>query len=262
MLCTDVAARGLDIPDVDWIIQYDPPDDPKEYIHRVGRTARGATGKGRALLFLLPSELGFLKYLRAAKATLNEYEFPVAKISTQLCKQTRPTSPANNPICQKTSCHIFSLIRYYNMNGFNVTNLLDRTFRLLSIPSPILRNKNTRKRLTFNTIEKPRYPLVVSPATDPNELCKDFKDEKISSVEDEDGCKKTFNLQNGNKMGGRKRANKTHAIRNEYGKTTFNLENGNDVSGRKRATKNHAFRNDRGCSFLSFLLILFSLVLP
>ena len=49
---------------MDWIIQYDPPDDPKEYIHRVGRTARGRNGKGRALLLLLPEELGFLRYLK------------------------------------------------------------------------------------------------------------------------------------------------------------------------------------------------------
>ena len=87
LLCTDVAARGLDIPSVDWIIQFDPPDDPKEYIHRVGRTARGATGSGRALLFLTPEETGFLKYLKAAKVSLNEYEFPtkkVANVQTQL----------------------------------------------------------------------------------------------------------------------------------------------------------------------------------
>ena len=67
LLCTDVAARGLDIPAVDWIVQFDPPDDPKEYIHRVGRTARGTDGQGKALLFLMPEELGFLKYLKASK---------------------------------------------------------------------------------------------------------------------------------------------------------------------------------------------------
>jgi len=82
LLCTDVAARGLDIPEVDWIVQFDPPDDPKEYIHRVGRTARGDQGVGRALLFLLPEEIGFLQYLqKSAKVALNEYEFPSSKIS-------------------------------------------------------------------------------------------------------------------------------------------------------------------------------------
>eukprot|EP00939_MAST-03C_sp_MAST-3C-sp1_P004925 g4925.t1 len=81
LLCTDVAARGLDIPNVDWIVQYDPPDDPKEYIHRVGRTARGAKGKGRALLMLIPQEVGFIKYLRKARVTMNEYEFPDKKIA-------------------------------------------------------------------------------------------------------------------------------------------------------------------------------------
>lgn len=81
LLCTDVAARGLDIPNVDWIVQFDPPDDPKEYIHRVGRTARGTNNQGRALLFLLPQEQGFLKFLKASKVTVEEYEFPTNKIS-------------------------------------------------------------------------------------------------------------------------------------------------------------------------------------
>jgi superfamily II DNA/RNA helicase len=80
LLCTDVAARGLDIPRVDWIVQFDPPDDPRDYIHRVGRTARA--GKvGKSLLFLLESELGFLRYLKEAKVPLNEFSFPADRIA-------------------------------------------------------------------------------------------------------------------------------------------------------------------------------------
>ncbi|CAG0882071.1 unnamed protein product, partial [Darwinula stevensoni] len=81
LLCTDVAARGLDIPAVDWIVQYDPPDDPKEYIHRVGRTARGEGGQGHALLILRPEEVGFLRYLKQARVPLNEFEFSWSKIA-------------------------------------------------------------------------------------------------------------------------------------------------------------------------------------
>eukprot|EP00850_Spirogloea_muscicola_P010909 SM000065S20258 [mRNA] locus=s65:520709:524139:- [translate_table: standard] len=62
LFCTDVAARGLDIPDVDWIVQFDPPQDPTSFVHRVGRTAR--MGKsGNALTFLLPKEESYVEFL-------------------------------------------------------------------------------------------------------------------------------------------------------------------------------------------------------
>ena len=80
MVATDVAARGLDIPDVDWIVQFDPPDDPRDYIHRVGRTARGANGKGRSLMFLQPNEVGFLSQLKEARVPVVEFDFPAKKL--------------------------------------------------------------------------------------------------------------------------------------------------------------------------------------
>jgi superfamily II DNA/RNA helicase len=45
LVATDVAARGIHVDDVDLVVQYDPPNDPKDYLHRSGRTARaGASG--------------------------------------------------------------------------------------------------------------------------------------------------------------------------------------------------------------------------
>ena len=80
LICTDVAARGLDIPAVDFIVQFDPPDNATDYIHRVGRTARGSNNKGRSLMFLQPNEVGFLSHLKAARVPVVEFEFPAKKI--------------------------------------------------------------------------------------------------------------------------------------------------------------------------------------
>eukprot|EP01105_Mastigella_eilhardi_P025193 TRINITY_DN6775_c0_g1_i1.p1 TRINITY_DN6775_c0_g1~~TRINITY_DN6775_c0_g1_i1.p1 ORF type:complete len:635 (-),score=116.21 TRINITY_DN6775_c0_g1_i1:60-1925(-) len=63
IFCTDVAARGIDLPDVDWIVQYDPPGDTSDYIHRVGRTAR-IGNSGNACLFLLPAEVTYVTLLK------------------------------------------------------------------------------------------------------------------------------------------------------------------------------------------------------
>ncbi len=63
LLTTDVTARGLNLPGVDWIVQYDPPCETADYIHRAGRAAR-AGKSGHALLFLLPSETQYVEVLR------------------------------------------------------------------------------------------------------------------------------------------------------------------------------------------------------
>merc|ERR1712050_32684 len=55
LFATDVASRGLDFPNVDWVVQVDAPEDKSNYIHRVGRTARYKSG-GKSLLFVTPQE--------------------------------------------------------------------------------------------------------------------------------------------------------------------------------------------------------------
>ncbi|XP_076953408.1 DEAD-box ATP-dependent RNA helicase 18-like [Bidens hawaiensis] len=71
LLCTDVAARGLDIPGVDCIVQYDPPQDPNVFIHRVGRTARLGR-QGSAVVFLLPKEEAYVEFLRIKRIPIEE----------------------------------------------------------------------------------------------------------------------------------------------------------------------------------------------
>ncbi|OAQ65957.1 ATP-dependent RNA helicase DBP4 [Pochonia chlamydosporia 170] len=67
LFATDVVARGIDFPAVDWVIQADCPEDVDTYIHRVGRTARYQSN-GRAVLFLDPSEeTGMIKRLEQKK---------------------------------------------------------------------------------------------------------------------------------------------------------------------------------------------------
>lgn len=55
LIATDVSARGIDIPDVDYVVNYDLPDVAENYVHRVGRTGRG-TKKGLAVSFCSPEE--------------------------------------------------------------------------------------------------------------------------------------------------------------------------------------------------------------
>eukprot|EP00934_Nitzschia_sp_Nitz4_P008234 Nitzschia sp. Nitz4//scaffold332_size19022//15494//18061//NITZ4_008743-RA/size19022-processed-gene-0.23-mRNA-1//-1//CDS//3329548210//8224//frame0 len=63
LLTTDVSARGLNLGGVDWTVQYDPPCEIADYVHRAGRVARAGKA-GHSFLFLLPSESGYLNVLQ------------------------------------------------------------------------------------------------------------------------------------------------------------------------------------------------------
>ncbi|APG46561.1 DEAD/DEAH box helicase [Phaeobacter porticola] len=63
LVATDVAARGLDIPDVKYVYNYELPNVPDAYVHRIGRTAR-AGKDGQAVAFCSPDEMGELKAIQ------------------------------------------------------------------------------------------------------------------------------------------------------------------------------------------------------
>lgn len=62
LIATDVVARGIDFDHVHYILQIDPPEDPDNYIHRIGRTAR-INRPGTAILFIENHEEAFINYL-------------------------------------------------------------------------------------------------------------------------------------------------------------------------------------------------------
>lgn len=81
LIATDVSARGIDVASVDFVVNYDLPDQPENYVHRVGRTGRGVQ-KGRAVSFCSPEEKPLLeaieeyigKEIEVAEITKTDYQ--------------------------------------------------------------------------------------------------------------------------------------------------------------------------------------------
>lgn len=113
LLATDVAARGLDIPGVEWILQYDPPQDPDSFVHRVGRTARMGSS-GSSLAFLLPSEETYVEFLRLRQVAL-ERAPPLegARPGPEVTAALRRRAEAEREVAEKSARAFVSFVRGY-----------------------------------------------------------------------------------------------------------------------------------------------------
>ena len=91
MIATDVSARGIDIPDVTHVINYDLPDQPDNYVHRVGRTGRGEN-KGIAYSFCAPEEHDKLRAVENYTGT----QIKVVEVDRAVYRQTKEFNRIDN----------------------------------------------------------------------------------------------------------------------------------------------------------------------
>ncbi|KAK4835850.1 hypothetical protein QYF36_015275 [Acer negundo] len=110
LLCTDVAARGLDIPGVDCVVQYDPPQDPDVFIHRVGRTARLGR-QGSSIVFLSPKEEAYVEFLQIRRVPLQERK--CTDDVTDVVPQIRGAAKKDRDVMEKGLRAFVSYMRAY-----------------------------------------------------------------------------------------------------------------------------------------------------
>ncbi|XP_044897054.1 ATP-dependent RNA helicase DDX55 isoform X2 [Felis catus] len=148
LVCTDVMARGIDIPEVNWVLQYDPPSSASAFVHRCGRTARIGHG-GSALVFLLPMEESYVSFLEInQKCPLQEMQ--LQKNTGDLLPKLKSMALADRAVFEKGMKAFVSYVQAYAKHEcgliFRLKDLdfasLARGFALLRMPKmPELRGK-------------------------------------------------------------------------------------------------------------------------
>ncbi|RZF43032.1 hypothetical protein LSTR_LSTR001210 [Laodelphax striatellus] len=167
MICTDVMARGIDIPDIHWVIQYDPPSSASQFVHRCGRTAR-IGNEGSALLFLLPNEEAYLSFIQRNQKTellgLPDGEKLLGK-SAKTLKAVQKMQLQDRDVFDKANRAFVSYIQAYGKHECSIIlrvkdlnfGRLASGFGLLRLPKmPELKNKTisdfTPLDVDFNSI--------------------------------------------------------------------------------------------------------------
>ncbi|XP_011684380.1 PREDICTED: probable ATP-dependent RNA helicase DDX55 homolog isoform X2 [Wasmannia auropunctata] len=166
LICTDVMARGIDISEIEWVLQYDPPSTASNFVHRCGRTAR-IGNEGNALLFLLETESAYVDFIkRNQKVELRQMETELNKNTVDECLQyMRQMQLKDRLMFDKANRAFVSYVQAYNKHECNLIlqlkdidlGKLAMGFGLLRMPKmPELKGKNVSSfvgpEIDINTI--------------------------------------------------------------------------------------------------------------
>ncbi|KAJ4416672.1 ATP-dependent rRNA helicase spb4 [Neurospora sp. IMI 360204] len=198
LLTTDLAARGLDIPQVDLVIQHDPPTDTKVFIHRCGRAGR-AGRRGLAVVLLQPGrEEGYVQLLEVRQTPIAPLEKPAISVTSdeveRISAAFRSQALADREIFQMAQLAFVSWTRSYIEHQassiFRITDLdwleLAKGYGLLELPKmPEVREAKIDRSLGLgiNTEEIP-FKEKVREKKRQEELAK-WKEEKAKRAQEE-----------------------------------------------------------------------------
>ncbi|KAN0062521.1 ATP-dependent RNA helicase dbp4 [Thecaphora frezii] len=189
LFATDIAARGLDFPAVDWVIQLDVPEDTDTYIHRVGRTAR-YNAKGNSLLFVLPSEeKGVLESLSSKNVPIGRIkpkESKTQSIQDQL-QSFAFQDPQIKHLAQKAFVsYVRSVYLQKNKAVFDVTALpLEKFAEALGLPGmPKVKFVKEAEKAKRAAAQKAAKEARIAAATDAMDEAEDGKSAKVRTKYD------------------------------------------------------------------------------
>ncbi|XP_020293253.1 probable ATP-dependent RNA helicase DDX55 homolog [Pseudomyrmex gracilis] len=121
LICTDVMARGIDISEIQWVLQYDPPSIASNFVHRCGRTAR-IGNEGNSLLFLLETEDAYVDFIkRNQKVELQQIETKPDDNTVEECLRCmRKLQQQDRLMFDKANRAFVSYIQAYNKHECNL----------------------------------------------------------------------------------------------------------------------------------------------
>ena len=163
LIATDVAARGLDVERISHVVNYDIPQDPESYVHRIGRTGR-AGRQGKAILFVASRERRILRTIeKITRQPIEPMQLPSAAIINEQRIKNFKERIANTLSNQNLSVFEELVLSYQKENEVDVLKMASALALMAQGSEPLLLNEKDFKQNSFSDEDKNKVTISLQP---------------------------------------------------------------------------------------------------